>query len=322
MRSSSLPTIEVFQGVARRLSRAGFARTATQCRAKFKNLKAAFYEALEEHGPTPPRAARPPFHPELLDMWDRAGRPPWQERRPCRKYNIPCPRAVPGGGPRAPVPWPPPPQPCTAHGHGSGVSAVRALCLPHSECLCLHGSALCMCVVRPSCGPPLTAPPLGPAPVAVASQAAKCRRPVCGCHKVPTHPPAVQPAASVVRAKDTGKGHRAHHCMGEQGGPPHTAGHMSVATRTVPCSPLLLARAAPPMPSAYLMCPPGVRVECPGAGEDAAGDTSSSEDVLVIDEGPEAGPAGRSQPPEAAAAAAAASGTPATHAGMPTLPSH
>ena len=40
MRSSSLPTMEIFRGVARRLSRAGYARTAVQCHSKFKTLKA------------------------------------------------------------------------------------------------------------------------------------------------------------------------------------------------------------------------------------------------------------------------------------------
>ena len=61
MRSSSLPTMEIFRGVARWLSRAGYARTAVQCRSKFKTLKAAFLQSLEEHGPMPPGVPSHPF---------------------------------------------------------------------------------------------------------------------------------------------------------------------------------------------------------------------------------------------------------------------
>ncbi|KAL8213417.1 UNVERIFIED_CONTAM: hypothetical protein K2H54_064219 [Gekko kuhli] len=81
MPSGRLPNAELFSKAARRLTAAGYPRSSEQCRAKFKRLKASFFEALEKWGGIPPKKKRPLFFQPLFRLWEQAKRPSWLHRR-------------------------------------------------------------------------------------------------------------------------------------------------------------------------------------------------------------------------------------------------
>ncbi|KAL8207457.1 UNVERIFIED_CONTAM: hypothetical protein K2H54_056704 [Gekko kuhli] len=85
--STHMETLSIFEEVAQALREAGHPRSASQARAKFKRDKAAFYEALEIHGGIPPIGGRLPRFNLLRRLWDQAGNPSWELRRPARSYR-------------------------------------------------------------------------------------------------------------------------------------------------------------------------------------------------------------------------------------------
>ncbi|KAL8168714.1 UNVERIFIED_CONTAM: hypothetical protein K2H54_013594 [Gekko kuhli] len=84
MCSTHMETLSVFEEVASALTEAGHPRYAAQCRTKFKRDKAEFYDALEYHHGIPPVGGRPPRFNLLRRLWDQAGNPSWELRRPAR----------------------------------------------------------------------------------------------------------------------------------------------------------------------------------------------------------------------------------------------
>lgn len=82
MPSTHLQTAGLFARAARRLTAEGFPRSGEQCRAKFKRLKASFFEALEKWEANPAVKRRPPFFQLLSRLWEQAERPSWRDRRP------------------------------------------------------------------------------------------------------------------------------------------------------------------------------------------------------------------------------------------------
>ncbi|XP_053148484.1 uncharacterized protein LOC128343441 isoform X2 [Hemicordylus capensis] len=75
MSSTPLPSLSIFEGIARIMADAGFNRTAAQVRSKFKRIKATFFEALERFQGHPPPRHRPPHYDEMWILWEAAGRP-------------------------------------------------------------------------------------------------------------------------------------------------------------------------------------------------------------------------------------------------------
>ncbi|KAL8186162.1 UNVERIFIED_CONTAM: hypothetical protein K2H54_065596 [Gekko kuhli] len=80
MSSTHLETLSIFEEVAQALREAGYPRSASQARAKFKRDKSEFFDALEMHGGVPPIGCR------LRRLWDQAGNPSWELRRPAKSY--------------------------------------------------------------------------------------------------------------------------------------------------------------------------------------------------------------------------------------------
>lgn len=75
MRSTHLKTIGVFQEAAARVMEAGYPRTATQCRAKFKRDKGWFFNMLGDWDGLPPIPACPPRFGFLLALWELGRQP-------------------------------------------------------------------------------------------------------------------------------------------------------------------------------------------------------------------------------------------------------
>ncbi|KAL8222682.1 UNVERIFIED_CONTAM: hypothetical protein K2H54_077937 [Gekko kuhli] len=73
MRSTSLETMTLFQGVAEYLTRAGVPHMASQCLAKFKWEKALLYDALEDWQGIPLVRSRPPHFNLPLCLWEQGG---------------------------------------------------------------------------------------------------------------------------------------------------------------------------------------------------------------------------------------------------------
>ncbi|KAL8186746.1 UNVERIFIED_CONTAM: hypothetical protein K2H54_007050 [Gekko kuhli] len=82
-----METLSIFEEVAQALREAGYHRSAGQSRAKFKRDKTEFFDALEMHGGVPPIGCRPPRFNLLRRLWDRAGNPSWELRRPAKSYR-------------------------------------------------------------------------------------------------------------------------------------------------------------------------------------------------------------------------------------------
>ncbi|KAL8207459.1 UNVERIFIED_CONTAM: hypothetical protein K2H54_056711 [Gekko kuhli] len=87
MCSTHMETLSIFEEVASAVTEAGHPRSAAQCRAKFKRDKVEFYDALEYHNGIPPVGSRPPRFNLLRRLWDQAGNPSWELRRPARSYR-------------------------------------------------------------------------------------------------------------------------------------------------------------------------------------------------------------------------------------------
>ncbi|KAL8221124.1 UNVERIFIED_CONTAM: hypothetical protein K2H54_059663 [Gekko kuhli] len=87
MASTHMETLSIFEEVAQALREAGYHRSASQCRAKFKRDKAEFLDALEMHGGVPPIGCRPARFNLLRRLWDQAGNPSWELRRPAKSHR-------------------------------------------------------------------------------------------------------------------------------------------------------------------------------------------------------------------------------------------
>ncbi|XP_048345352.1 zinc finger protein with KRAB and SCAN domains 2-like isoform X5 [Sphaerodactylus townsendi] len=82
MASTHLENKSVYVEIARNLQDGGYERTLEQCRTKFKKLKSVFMDAMESWQGIPPKTRRPPHFAQLLRLWEAAGRPRWEDRRP------------------------------------------------------------------------------------------------------------------------------------------------------------------------------------------------------------------------------------------------
>lgn len=78
MPSTHFPNI-LFNRVVKNLT--GFQWFGTQYRDKFKRVKAAFYEALEQWQGVPPMRARLSYFNSLHHLWNKARHLDWRERQ-------------------------------------------------------------------------------------------------------------------------------------------------------------------------------------------------------------------------------------------------
>ncbi|XP_029442313.1 uncharacterized protein LOC115082203 [Rhinatrema bivittatum] len=86
MTSSTRPNEVFWQKIRGMLAVLGYERSVAQCRAKWRILKQRFreeWEARLEAGDeeTPQGRCRPEYYKMLRKLWERAGRPPFPERR-------------------------------------------------------------------------------------------------------------------------------------------------------------------------------------------------------------------------------------------------
>ncbi|KAL8219269.1 UNVERIFIED_CONTAM: hypothetical protein K2H54_017169 [Gekko kuhli] len=106
MPSAHLKTSRIFRRVAQYLTQEGYPRTSGQCRAKFKRLKAAFFDALEDWDGFPPRdaprvletssseeerpaAAQPPQGPLTVSSGDMVSAGEQQAAQPQGPVHVP-----------------------------------------------------------------------------------------------------------------------------------------------------------------------------------------------------------------------------------------
>lgn len=80
MRSTHLPTKRAYNRIAREMAARGYHRTGLQINSKFKTLKAKFLASLHAWQGMPPERGQIRYHEELVAIWERAGRPRWEDR--------------------------------------------------------------------------------------------------------------------------------------------------------------------------------------------------------------------------------------------------
>ncbi|XP_062455914.1 uncharacterized protein LOC134153613 isoform X2 [Rhea pennata] len=90
MASTSRPNEALWRDISRGLAAAGYSRSVTQCRSKWKALKQAFYserETRRQAGRHSPRV--PPHYRTMKTIWKAAGRPVFGERRLPDRVKLP-----------------------------------------------------------------------------------------------------------------------------------------------------------------------------------------------------------------------------------------
>ncbi|XP_067172551.1 uncharacterized protein [Apteryx mantelli] len=90
MASTSRPNEALWRDISRGLAAAGYSRSVTQCRSKWKALKQAFYserETRRQAGRHSPRV--PPHYRAMKTIWKAAGRPVFGERRLPDRVKLP-----------------------------------------------------------------------------------------------------------------------------------------------------------------------------------------------------------------------------------------
>ncbi|KAM8793583.1 uncharacterized protein ACNFOS_013595 [Eudromia elegans] len=95
MASTSRPNEALWRDISRGLAAAGYSRSVTQCRSKWKALKQAFYserETRRQAGRHSPRV--PPHYRAMKSIWKAAGRPVFGERRLPDRVKLPPRRRV------------------------------------------------------------------------------------------------------------------------------------------------------------------------------------------------------------------------------------
>ncbi|XP_068781965.1 uncharacterized protein [Struthio camelus] len=90
MASTSRPNEALWRDISRGLAAAGYGRSVTQCRSKWKALKQAFYSERATRRQTGCHSSRVPLHYRAMKtLWKAAGRPVFGERRLPDRVKLP-----------------------------------------------------------------------------------------------------------------------------------------------------------------------------------------------------------------------------------------
>lgn len=80
MRSTHLPTKRAYIKFAREMAAQGYNRSGPQINSKFKILKAKFLASMQAWHGEPSEDGQTQFHDKFMAIWERAGRPNWEDR--------------------------------------------------------------------------------------------------------------------------------------------------------------------------------------------------------------------------------------------------